>query len=75
MFKLKHRFVCDSFNLIYVIICDTWKEEYNGDAGRKERQHIWKPQYQQQMSSQNINLRGSYEVRFQQKFKTKLDNL
>ena len=29
-FKLKNRFTCDSFNLIYVIIC---KEEYIGETG------------------------------------------
>ena len=33
MFKLKHRFTCDSFNLIYVVICDTCKEEYIGETG------------------------------------------
>ena len=27
-FKLKNRFTCDSFNLMYVVICDTCKEEY-----------------------------------------------
>ena len=32
-FKLKHRFTCDSFNLIYVVICDTYKEEYFGETG------------------------------------------
>ena len=34
MFKLKHRFTCDSFNLIYVVVCDTiCKEKYIGDTG------------------------------------------
>ena len=32
-FKLKNLFTCDSFNLIYVIICDTCKEEYIGKTG------------------------------------------
>ena len=32
-FKLKNRFTCDSFNLIYVIICDTCKEEYIEETG------------------------------------------
>ena len=32
-FKLKNRFTCDSFNLIYVVICDTCKEEYIGETG------------------------------------------
>ena len=31
-FKLKHRFRRDSFNLIYVIICDTYKEEDIGET-------------------------------------------
>ena len=45
------------FKLIYVIICDTCKEEYIGETGegktklrdrvRVYRQHIWQPQYQQ----------------------------
>ena len=29
-FKLKDRFTCDSFNLMYVVICDKCKEEYIG---------------------------------------------
>ena len=55
-FKLKNRFTCDSFNLIYVI-CDTCKEEYIGETGegktklrdrvRVYRQHIRQPHYQQ----------------------------
>ena len=32
-FKLKNRFICDSFNLIYVVICDTCKEEYIRETG------------------------------------------
>ena len=57
IFKLKNRFTCDSFNLIYVVICDICKEEYIGETGegktklsdrvRVYRQHIWQPQYQQ----------------------------
>ena len=56
-FKLKNRFTCDSFNLIYVVICGTCKEEYIGETGegktklrdrvRVYRQHIRQPQYQQ----------------------------
>ena len=105
-FKLKNRFTCNSFNLIYVVICVTCKEEYIGETGegktkltdrvRVYRQHIRQPQYQQlkveghlrvcgngefrifpllQMRSQDTNLRRSYETRFQQKFKTKLNKL
>ena len=53
-FKLKNRFTCDSFDLIYVIIC---KEEYIGETGegktklrdrvRVYQQHIRQPHYQQ----------------------------
>ena len=105
-FKLKNRFTCDSVNLIYVIICDTYKEEYIAETGegktklrdrvRVYRQHIRQPHYQQlkveghlriygngkfwifplhQIRSQDTNLRRSYETRFQQKFKTKLNKL
>ena len=36
IFKFKNRFTCDSFNLTYVVICDTCKEEYIGgtDEGK-----------------------------------------
>ena len=30
-FKLRNRFTCDSFNLIYVVICGACKEEYIGE--------------------------------------------
>ena len=101
--KLKNRFTCDSFNLIYVIICDTCKEEYIGETGERKtkprdrvrvyRQHIRQPHYQDyrhlrvcgngkfrifpllQMPSQDTNLRQSYETKFQQKFKTNLNEL
>ena len=39
--KLKNRFICDSFNLIYVATCDTCKEEYIEETGeRKAKRHI-----------------------------------
>ena len=57
IFKLKNRFICDIFNLIYVIICDTCKAEYIeetaegktklGDRVRVSNQHIRQPHYQQ----------------------------
>ena len=28
IFQLKNRFTCNSFNLIYLVIGDTWKEEH-----------------------------------------------
>ena len=105
-FELKNRFTCDSFNLIYVVICDTCKEEFIGETGegktklrdrvRVYRQHIRQQQCQQlkneghlrvcdngefrifpllQMCSQDTNSRRSYETRFQQKYKTKLNKL
>ena len=49
----KNRFTCDSFNLIYVVICGTCKEKYIGETGegktklrnrvRVYRQHIRQP--------------------------------
>ena len=35
-FELKNRFTCDSFNLIYVVICDKCKEEYIGETGEEK---------------------------------------
>ena len=103
---MKNRFTCDSFNFIYVVICDRCKEKYIGETGKGKtklrdkirvyNQHIWQSQYQQlkveghlrvygngeiwifpllQMRSQDTNLRRSYEARFQQKFKAKLNKL
>ena len=54
--NLKNYFTCDSFSLLYVLICDTYKEEYIGETGEgktklRDRvrvycQHIQQPQYQ-----------------------------
>ena len=33
IFKLKNRFTCDSFNLIYVVICHICKKKYIGQTG------------------------------------------
>ena len=56
-FKLKNRFTCDTYNLIYVLICGTCKEKHIGenrdgkaklrDRVRVYRQHIRQPQHQQ----------------------------
>ena len=35
-FKLKNRFTCFICNLIYVVICDKYKEEYIGEIGKKK---------------------------------------
>ena len=55
-FKLKNPFTCDSYNLIYIVICDKCKEEYTGeteegktklrDRVRVYREQIQQPQYQ-----------------------------
>ena len=55
-FNLKVHFSCDSFNLLYIIICLTCSEEYTGETGigkarlrdqvRVYRQHITQPEYQ-----------------------------
>ena len=47
---------CDSRNLIYVVICPTYKEEYIGETGTGDselrdkltiyRQHITQPEYE-----------------------------
>ena len=55
-FNLKAYFSCDSYNLLYIIICPTCGEEYTGETGigktklrdrvRVYRQHIRQPEYQ-----------------------------
>ena len=55
-FNLKTYFSCDSYNLLYIIICLTCGEEYTGETGigktklrdrvRVYRQHIRQPEYQ-----------------------------
>ena len=52
-FKLKNCFTCDSFNLVYVVICDTCKEEYIGETREgktklRDRVRVYQqPHYQQ----------------------------
>ena len=68
-FKLKNRFTCDSFNLIYVVICGTCKEEYiveteEGktklrDRVRVYRQHIRQPQCQQSKVEGHLRVCGN----------------
>ena len=87
---MKTPFTCDSFNLIYVVICDTCKEEYireTGEGKTKDNQIVSSTHLRVcgngefwifpllQMPSKDTNLRQSYETRFQQKFKTKLNTL
>ena len=54
-FNLKTYFSCDSYNLLYIIICPTCGEEYTGETGigktklrvraQVYRQHIRQPEY------------------------------
>ena len=72
-FKLKNRFTCDSFNLIYVVICGTCKEEYIRETGQGKTklrgrvrvyyQHIRQPQYQQLKVEGHLRVCGSVEFR------------
>ena len=70
-FKLKNRFTYDSFNLIYVVICKTCKEEYIGEAGegktklrdgvRVYRQYIRQLQHQQLKAEGDLSACGNRE--------------
>ena len=72
-FKSKNRFTCDSFNLIYVVIYDTFTEEYIGetwegktklnDRVRVYHQHIRQPQCQQLKVEGHLRVCGSGEFR------------
>ena len=72
-FKLKNRFTCDSFNLIYVVIYDTFTEEYIGetwegktklnDRVRVFHQHIRQPQCQQLKVEGHLRACGNGEFR------------
>ena len=69
--NLINRFTCHSFKLIYVVICDTCKEEYIGetregktkvrDRVRVHRQHIQQPQYQQLKVKEHLRVCGKRE--------------
>ena len=72
-FKLKNCFACDSFNPIYVAICDTCKEEYIGETGegknklrdrvRVYRQHTRQPRYQELKVEGHLRVCGNEELR------------
>ena len=82
-FKLKNRFTCDSFNLIYFVFRDKCKEEYVGetregktklrDRIRVYRQHMRQPQYQQLKVKGHLRIcgKGKFQL-FNNIFKTKL---
>ena len=64
-FLLKNSFNCESSNLIYVVICQEYKEEYieETDCLVKERiniyrQHIRQPQYQQLTVEEHLRTCG-----------------
>ena len=68
-FKLKKLFTCNSFNLIYVVICETCKEEYIGetwqgktklrDRVRVYRKYILLPQYQRSKVEGHLRVCGN----------------
>ena len=70
-FKLKHRFTGDTFNLLYVVICDPCKNENIAkieerkiklrDGARVYRQHIWQPQYQKLEVEEHLRVCGNGE--------------
>ena len=70
---MKNRLTCDSFNLIYVIICGSCKEEYIGETGdgktklrdrvRVYRYQIRQPQYQQLKVEGHLRVWGNGEFR------------
>ena len=70
-FKLKSHFKCDSFNLIYIFICDKCKEECIGETGegktklrdriRMFGQHIRQPEYQQLKVEGHLRVCGNGE--------------
>ena len=68
-----NRFTCDSFNLIYVVIGGTCKEEYIRETGEGKtklrdrvsvyHQHIQQPQYQQLKVEGHLSVCGNKEFR------------
>ena len=67
-FNLKTYFSCDSYNLLYIIICPTCGEEYTGETGigktklrdrvRVYRQHIRQPEYQKLKVEEHLRTCG-----------------
>ena len=72
-FKLKNRFTCDNFNIIYVVICGTCKEECIGQTGKRKPklrdrvrvycQHIRQLQYEQFKAEGHSRVCGNGEFR------------
>ena len=67
-FNLKTYFSCDSYNLLYIIICSTCGEEYTGETGvgetklrdrvRVYQQHIRQPEYQKLKVEEHLRTCG-----------------
>ena len=72
-YTLKNRFTCDSFNLIYAVICGIYKEVYIGETGegkaklrdrvRVYREHIRQPQYQKLKVQGHLKVCGNEDIR------------
>ena len=73
-FNLKTYFSCDSYNLLYIIICPTCGEEYTGETGigktklrdrvRVYRQHIRQPEYQKLKVEEHLRTcgKGTFKI-------------
>ena len=73
-FNLKTYFSCDSYNLLYIIICPTCGEEYTGETGVGKtklrdrvpvyRQHIRQPEYQKLKVEEHLRTcgKGTYKI-------------
>ena len=73
-FNLKTYFSCDSYNLLYIIICPTCGEEYTGETGigktklrdrvRVYRQRIRQPEYQKLKVEEHLKTcgKGTFKI-------------
>ena len=73
-FNLKTYFSCDSYNLLYIIICPTCGEEYTDETGvgktkfrdrvRVYRQHIRQPEYQKLKVEEHLRTcgKGTFKI-------------
>ena len=73
-FNLKTYFSCDSYNLLYIIICPTCGEEYTGESGigktklrdlvRVYRQHVRQPEYQKLKVEEHLRTcgKGTFKI-------------
>ena len=73
-FNLKTYFSCDSYNLLYIIICPTCDEEYTRETGvgktklrdrvRVYQQHIREPKYQKLKVEKHLRMcvKGTFKI-------------